>query len=232
MAGMGNQTSRKPVIVVTGTLREAAVLRKNNVTVIAGGSDPEGLFLKLEAAARDCAGIISFGMAGGIDHKLPLGAVIIGKRLTGTFHTKCDERWVKALHSLLPGSRMGSVHCDGKLLSDVRDKYDMAWASAALCADMESHIAAEVAAHANVPFAILRCISDVAQLQLPPAVDVAMGPEGQVAMGAVMRSIIDEPGQIPALANTVYGFAKAYRVLIRTAKRAGDRLAFDLREGG
>ena len=229
MAAVGNSGAAKPVIVVTGTLREAALLEGRNVEVIAGGSDPERLFLNLEKAARNCAGIISFGMAGGIDPTLKLGEVIIGKRLTGTFHAKCDERWIAALRRQLPKARMGAIHCDGKLMSDVRDKTQMAWASAALCADMESHIAAEIATHANVPFAILRCISDVAQLELPPAVDVAMGPDGSVAVGAIMRSLASEPGQIPALASTVYGFARAYRSLSVASKRVGDRLAFDLR---
>ena len=229
MADNRDAASVKPVIVVTGTLREAVVLAGNHVEVIAGGSDPEALFLKLEAAARNCAGIISFGMAGGIDRSLKLGSLVIGKRLTGAFHAKCDERWAAALHTLLPKARVGAVHCDGNLLSDVRDKEQMAWASAALCADMESHIVAEAAAHANVPFAILRCISDVAQLQLPPAVDVAMRPDGSVAVGAVMRSIMAEPGQIPALASTVYGFARAYQALLKAGKQVGDRVGFDLR---
>ena len=229
MAAMNDPALARKIIVVTGTLREAAVLAGAHVEVIAGGSDPEGLAHKLALAARNCAGIISFGMAGGIDPTLKLGDVIIGKRLTGNFHAKCDERWTAALHTLLPKARVGAVHCDGKLMSDVRDKQEMAWASAALCADMESHIAAEAAAHANVPFAILRCISDVAQLELPPAVGVAMGPDGAVAVGAVMRSLVEEPGQIPALASTVYGFARAYRALIRVGKKVGNRVGFDLR---
>ena len=226
---MAEMMGSGPVIVVTGTLREGAVLAGNHVEVLSGGSDPEALRRKLEAVAGNCAGIVSFGMAGGIDPSLKLGSVVIGKRLTGAFPATCDENWVAALRRLLPRAKVGAVYCDGKLLADVRDKEQMAWASAALCADMESHIAAEVAARANVPFAILRCISDVAQLQLPPAVDFAMRADGGVDVGAVIRSIMSEPGQLPALATTVYGFARAYRSLIKASKLAGDRLAFDLR---
>ena len=229
MTDMLGSASVKPVIVVTGTLREAAVLNATGALVIAGGNDPEGLRAKLADAAPHCAGIVSFGMAGGIDPALKLGGLVIGKRLTGAFHTQCDEAWVSALHRLLPQARVGAVHCDGKLLADVRDKEAHAWASAALCADMESHIAAEAAAHANVPFVILRCVSDVAQRQLPPAIDVAMRPDGGVAVGAVIRSLVTQPGQIPALVATVYGFARAYRQLVKTGKLVGGRVGFDLR---
>ena len=225
---MGNVTT-KPVIVVTGTLREAAVLADNGVEVIAGGSDPERLARDVAQAAPHAAGIVSFGMGGAIDRRLRLGQWVIGKRLSGTFHAKCDDRWVAALQARLPNAAVGSIHANGHLLSQQHDKVERSWASAALAADMESHIAGEAAAHANVPFVILRCISDIAEVELPPAVGVMMRPDGGLDVGAVMRSVMGRPGQLPHLASTLIGFAKAYRELIAGAKLAGDRLAFDAR---
>ncbi len=220
----------KPVIVVTGTLREGSVVPTEGVEVIAGGSDPDALARRLQDVARYSAGIMSFGMCGGIDRNLKLGQWIIGKRLTGAFHTKCDDLWVRALSARLPQARVGTFHADGHLLAEFREKAEFSWSSAALAADMESHIAAEAAALANVPFVILRCISDVADMDLPPAVGVAMRPDGGVDVGAIMRSIVSSPGQLPSLASTVVGFARAYGVLMAGTKEVGQRMAFDRRE--
>ncbi|WDF73001.1 phosphorylase family protein [Novosphingobium sp. KACC 22771] len=225
---MGN-VNAKPVIVVTGTLREAAVLDHHSVEVMAGGNDPDHLRAELMARAPHAAGLISYGMCGAIDYSLKLGTMIIGKRLTGAFHAKCDERWVAALHSLLPQARVGTVHADGHLLTDSHDKAERAWASAAIAADMESHIVAEVAAHMNLPFGILRCVSDIAEVELPPAVNVMMGPNGELALGAIFKSIRQQPDQLGSLTKTIVGFAKAYRALIKGSKQAGPYLGFDLR---
>lgn len=225
---MGN-VNGKPVIAVTGTLREAAVLNKHDVVVMAGGNDPERLREELMVRAQSASALISYGMAGAIDHTLKLGTMVIGKRLTGTFHAKCDERWVEVLRQLLPGARVGTIHADGHLLTDSHDKAERAWASAAVAADMESHIVAEVAAHMNLPFIVLRCISDIAEVELPPAVNVMMGPDGDLALGAVFNSIRQNPGQLGALTKTLVGFSKAYRALIKGSKQAGPQLGFDLR---
>ncbi len=68
----------KPVIVVTGTLREAAVVEGDGVHVIAAGSDPERMRRELEEAAPYAGGLISFGMCGAIDRSLPLGRWVVG----------------------------------------------------------------------------------------------------------------------------------------------------------
>ena len=225
---MGN-VNQKPVIVVTGTLREAAAVGGDGIIVLAGGSDPQRLRREIAAVAPGAAGIISFGMGGGIDHSLKLGQWVIGKRLSGSYHAHCDERWVAALQARLPLARVGSIHADGHLLVEKQGKAERSWACAALAADMESHIAGEVAAQAGVPFVILRCISDAAETQLPPAVEVMMRPDGSVNLGAVMKSIAAHPGQLPQLVSTLAGFAKAYREMCAGAKRLDARLAFDAR---
>jgi adenosylhomocysteine nucleosidase len=225
---LGNVINR-PIVVVTGTQREAAVLEDNGVEVICGGSDPERLERMLTMVAPNAAGLVSFGMCGAIDRSLRLGQWIIGKRLSGTFHTRSDEAWVSALRGRMPKARVGSIYADGSLLTEQGEKATRSWSSAALAADMESHIVGAVATQFNLPFVMLRCVSDIAEVVLPPAVDVMMGPQGEVDVGAVMRSIAMRPTQLPHLASTISGFAKAYRELIAGAKLFGPRLAFEER---
>lgn len=217
------------VIAVTGTRQEAGVLARHQVQAIAGGSDPENLLRTLMERAAGAGGLISYGTCGAVDPSLALGTMVIGKRLTGAFHAPCDERWVAALQSLLPEAAVGTLHADGGLVSQAHDKAERARASAAMAVDMESHIVAQVAAHLNLPFAILRCVSDVAEAQLPPAVQVMMGPGGELALGAVARSLWAQPGQAGAFVRTIAGFAKAFRLLKQGTEQAGPMLGFDLR---
>jgi len=217
------------VIAVTGTRQEAGLLKRHAVQVIAGGSDPDRLRQALTEQAKDAAGLISYGTCGAMDRSLALGTMVIGKRLTGAFHAKCDERWVAALQGLLPQARVGTVHADGDLLSQAHDKAERGWADAAMAVDMESHIVAEVAAHLDLPFAILRCVSDVAEAALPPAVQVMTGPGGELALGAVARSLWAQPGQVGAFVRTIAGFAKAFRLLKEGTDQAGPLLGFDIR---
>ncbi len=219
----------KPVIAITGTRREGLVLADAGVEVICAGGDEAALAQRLDELAPDAAGFISFGMAGAIDRSLSLGDWVVGKRLVGSFPASCDPGWAQALMARIPGARLGAVQADGRLLSDPYDKEHVSARSAALVVDMESHIVAEAAARAGIPFAILRCVSDTTGITLPPAVDVMMRPDGSIDIGAVLRSLAIQPGQIPSFTRTLMSFAKAYGMMGKGAQAIGERLGFDAR---
>lgn len=211
------------VVAVVGLRREAAVLRGLGVLTIAGGGAPDRLARELAAAARGAEGIVSFGMAGALAPDLRLGDWVIGSRVGPH---ECDPAWLEALSRRLPEARIGPVHADGGLIADPAKKARLHRAAGSLAADMESHVAARIAAEAGLPFAVLRCVSDEAAAALPPAISVAMKPGGGLALGAVLGSIARRPGQVPHLVRTVAGFNRAYRALGEGARRAGPRLAF------
>ena len=217
---MGNVT---PILVVTGTRAEAAVLERRGIKVITGGGNAAALEGALrEGIAAGAAGIISFGMGGALDPALLLGDMVIG--------SEGDPAWMAALERALPDAHVGRVYADGRLCASADAKAAL-FAGRAIAVDMESHIAARVAAEAGLPFAILRCVSDRAADDLPPAVAVAMGEGGRLALGAVLGSILRQPGQIGALIGMARRFARAHRQLRRTAHRLTGRLCFDLRGG-
>jgi hopanoid-associated phosphorylase len=216
-----------PVIAITGTRREAAVLQKAGVRVIAAGGDAAGLARQLAEVAPGAAGLISFGMAGAIDPSLNLGDWVVGTGVVGGFRADCDPRWISALRARVPAAWLGTVQADGRLVSGVAEKAQAFARSGAQVVDMESHLVAEAAVRAGIPFAILRCVSDTAAASLPPAVSVMMRPDGSMHVGAVVGSVLRQPGQIPALARTLGSFKRAYDELCRGAPLVGDRLGFD-----
>lgn len=217
------------IIAVTGTRQEAGLLKHHAVQAIAGGGDADRLRQILTEQVQGAAGLISYGTCGAMDRSLALGMMVIGQGVTGVLDAPCDALWVEALRGLLPQARVGMIHADGQLLSQTQDKAARAGASAAIAVDMESHIVAEVAVKLGLPFAILRCVSDEAGAPLPPAVQVMMGADGALALGAVARSLWAQPGQMGAFARTLAGFAKAFRLLKVATDQAGPLLGFDIR---
>ena len=210
------------VLVATGTRAEAAVVAGHGMKVIAGGGNAAALEQALRAGvAAGAVGIISFGMGGAVDPALRLGDMVIG--------SDGDPAWLAALARALPGAHVGRFFADGTLCATAEAKVDL-FAGGAIAVDMESHIAARVAAEAGLPFAILRCVSDLVTDDLPPAVALAMGADGKLALGAVLGSVARAPGQIGALIAMLRRFACAYRLLRAAAPTIHGRLAFDLRQ--
>ena len=220
---------KKPVILVTGTLREAALVKSAGIVAIAGGSSPSRLVRELREAAPGAAGIISFGMAGGIDPRLNPGDIVIGSGVTGDFPFASDRGWVLALKAQLPRAKIGAIHADGELFADKQRKLARARDGAAVAVDMESHIAGAIAAEMKLPFVALRCISDSAEMDLPPAIAVSMKPDGGVAYGAVLGSILRQPGQLGHLIRSVKTFSRAYGMFGATLRQVHGRLGFDHR---
>lgn len=216
------------VIAVTGTRREAAVLRGSGVRAMAIGGLADGLSPACIGVHPVC-GIVSFGMAGALSPDLRIGDWVIGTRVYGDATAECDPLWREALARAMPQARSGAIFADGRLISDPDEKLALHNRHGALAADMESHLAAKAAAKAGVPFAVLRCISDEAAHALPPAIAVAMRPDGGLALGAILKSILRNPAQLPQIATTLRSFGHAYGALRRGGEAIPGRLAFDQR---
>lgn len=210
------------VVVATGVYREARCLRGLvGVVPVVGGGDPVALRRRIEAVAEGAAGIASFGMAGALVDGLAIGDWVVGDRLTGTTDAHCDSAWRDALAAALPGARIGGIYADGRMIASVAEKLTLGERHGALAVDMESHVAAAVAHDRGLPFAIVRCISDDARHDMPPAISVAMRSDGEVDTAAILRSILRAPKQIGAVASTAIGFARAMRSLRGGAGRLG-----------
>lgn len=209
------------ILVATGTKREAATLKQPGFVVIPGGGDADGLRTTLLAAADGACGVMSFGFAGALADGLKIGDWVVGDRLTGVVKAVCDPAWSAALAAQISGARIGAVYADGRLISDVTEKLALGTQHNALAVDMESHIAAHVAAERRLPFAIVRCISDEARHILPPAIAVAMRADGGMDGLAMLRSVIKRPSQLPELTRTMTGFIRAMGALNRGAASIG-----------
>ena len=112
------------------------------------------------------------------------------------------------------------------MIDTVAEKLALGERHAALAVDMESHVAAAVAAERGLPFAILRCVSDGARHRMPPAFAASMQPDGGVNAVAMLRSLATHPAQLADFAATSAGFLRAMRALQRGAAMIGPRMGF------
>jgi adenosylhomocysteine nucleosidase len=214
------------ILAITGLRREAEIAGGEGVVAVAGGGDARGLAEKLDALHGDIKGVISFGLGGGLSPLLKVGETVIADQvISGSEQWRCDDRWRVALGAKLATAHQGPIAASTTILENAEDKAALFAATGALAVDMESAVAARFAAARSLPFAVLRVISDDARHVLPPAALVAMKPDGSIALGRVLGSLLRHPLQTPSLIRMARTSSKAFKELLRCRGLCGVGLA-------
>lgn len=211
------------LLVATGFNREARIVARPGVVVVAGGGVAADLEAKLEAQAGRAIGIVSFGLAGALRDGLEIGDWIVASRLAGAVDIDTDPAWRDAALARLPGSKAGVAYADGRMIGSVAEKRGLG--ADADIVDMESHIAAQVARRHGLPFAVIRCVSDRVDHMLPHAITVSMRPCGAIDGMAMLGSLLRRPGQLPDLFATMIHAGRALRALSKGSRALGPGLA-------
>jgi adenosylhomocysteine nucleosidase len=232
------------ILVATGLHKEAGILRGPGVVAVAGGGDAVRLERELEAAAEGATAILSCGLAGALAPGLKAGELVLGKLFPGEGRgpvggppqldpgLRRERNIIDWLSQNLPDAHIGTIIGSDTIIVTAAQKQALHAETGALAVDMESHIAARVAARHNLAFAIVRVISDSANEVLPPAALVGMKPDGSMALGAVLASLARNPTQLPALIRTGIHAGRAFSELRRVSDvlgRLGIGLADDLK---
>ncbi len=168
-----NSNDPRPVLIVTGLVQEARIAAGPGMIVICSSSDPRQLRALLATLdSTTFRGVISFGVAGGLDPSLKSGDVVVATEVLAG-----DTRFLAGLalnEELIARAALRRRRVVRGGLAGVEQVIAAAACKAALhsetgaaAVDMESHIAAAYAAEAGLPFAALRVISDPASRALP-----------------------------------------------------------------
>lgn len=215
------------ILAVTGLRREAKIIaRVPDVVAVTGGGDAQALAEKLDSLHGDIKGVMSVGIAGALSPLLKVGDVVIAEQIMAEAERwRCHEGWRVALAARLPDAHCGPVVGSDAILVDSAAKTALHNQSGALAADMESHVAARFASARGLPLAALRVISDDVRHRLPPAALVAMKPDGGIAAGRVLGSLLRHPLQVPSLIRTARTANKAFAELLRCLDLCGAGLA-------
>ena len=165
----GRMSGQAGVVAVTCLALEAGIARGPGVSVLCNQSS--GLRAALRAAiAHGASGIISFGIAGGLAPNLVAGDWVVASGVkTGKDVIATDRAWAQRLLELLPNAIHAHVLGVDSVIAAPGGKLQLHDETGAAAVDMESHVAAEIAAEHRIPFAACRVIIDAAHRTLPPA---------------------------------------------------------------
>jgi len=166
-------------------------------------------------------GLISWGLAGGLEPQLGPGSVLVPKRVIGPDGTvrSTDLRWQGRLVEVLgaefevhEGDLLGSL----QVLESPRQKARLALACGGAAVDMESAAIGGVAVEASVPFVVLRVVADCLIDTLPRGVSGWVTPDGQTRLAPVLAALL-RPSQWGPLARLATRYRAAHRTLDKLA---------------
>jgi adenosylhomocysteine nucleosidase len=216
------------MIVVVGLAFEARIAAGPGVRVICSG-DGRNLAAKLTAAiaeartlVRGCPGIISFGVAGGLAPQLRPGTCVVGSAvISGSNRMPISQEWSQKLLRTIPDAVSGMLLGVPAPIANPDEKRELYLKTGAIAVDMESHIVAAVGLAHELPVAAIRVITDPAKRALPVSAVAAMRPNGSTNIGAMLRSVLSRPRELPALLQTALDARAARATLVRGRQLLG-----------
>jgi adenosylhomocysteine nucleosidase len=215
----GDKIDRRPILIVTGLVQEARIAAGPGMAVVCSASDPQQLRALLTVFDPETIrGVVSFGVAGGLDPSLKSGDVVVATEVVAG-----DARWLagvslseQQIASIALGRRRvvrGGLAGAEEMIAGQSCKAALHSETGALAVDMESHIAAAYAAEAGLPFAALRVISDPASRALPDLARTAIKPNGEIDLGMILRGVARNPRALRGLVSTGIDFNRALKSL-------------------
>lgn len=212
--------------IITGMVAEARCLPRPDAGDVpaflcSGGDAGRAAECACRLLAEGADGLLSFGLAGGLDRALRVGAVVVADGVIGPDGERwsADGAWRDALLAA-PGElrfTVGDVAGSDRALVSATEKAELFAATRAHTVDMESHAVARVAVENNVPFAVLRVVADTATRTLPQAALAGIGADGQTRPAAVLSQLVLRPWDLPAMLVLALVSARALRSLRRVA---------------
>jgi hopanoid-associated phosphorylase len=212
------------VLVVVGLAFEARIAgtcKGAKICCRRGDAAARAMTEALDSPA--CRGVVSFGIAGGLDHKLPSGTHLVASRVItphGTVPT--HEGWSRSLMN----SSADVVHAPllgiDRVIVEPHEKRALFASTGAVAVDTESHIAALMARERELPFACLRIVADPAHRKVPNAAMSGLRDDGRAYPAGVARALLRRPHETPGLMALAYDTWRARRTLARAMSLAGD----------
>jgi adenosylhomocysteine nucleosidase len=164
------------------------------------------------------AGLVSFGLAGGLDPALTPGMLLVPAVVLLD-----AERWDadSTLMRRLGGSTPGALHGGGEVVASAAAKATLHARTGAVAVDLESAAVARTARRHGLPFAVLRAVCDGAGRDLPRAALVALDGAGRIGGLRVAWAAASRPWEISGLIRLGGDAARARHALVARVRAIG-----------
>jgi hopanoid-associated phosphorylase len=205
---------------------EARIAAAPGVTVICNGRR-ERLHDQVRRACARAAGLISFGVAGGLDPaRRPGDWIVASSIVTEAGRYATDERWSRQLHAALPGACSADIFGLDVPVASPAAKLALGRAHGAAAVDTESHVVAAEATRHGIPFVAARVVLDAAWRALPPAALVPLRSDGDPDIVGIARAVLGAPSQLIDLGKVTADAIRAWSALRRGRLCVGPLFAF------
>jgi adenosylhomocysteine nucleosidase len=212
--------------VVTGMRAEAACLpSRSGLSIAVSGGNPARARVGTERLiAEGVTGLVSFGLAGGLDPSLRPGQLVLAEAvlLPEGDHVPTEPAWLRHLTAIAGevglAAERGLVTGSDHLLVTTQAKWDLFEATGASAVDMESHVVAALARAAALPLAVVRVVADPWNRRIPQAARAALDPEGRVRVRAVLGDLLRRPTDLPLAIRLAYDSQAAFATLRRLGR--------------
>ncbi|HEY1721472.1 MAG TPA: nucleoside phosphorylase [Magnetospirillaceae bacterium] len=216
------------IAIICGMRTEAALLPRGIEFVCTGGRANDALDEARRLLAGGAAGLLSFGIAGGLDPTLRTGALVIGTTVAvSEGKLAADAAWAARLAAALPEAKAGVIAGVAQPVAYPLEKAALFRNWQALVVDMESGAVARACAEAGKPFAVIRAVADPAARTIPRAALNGLTPSGRMNPVAAVRGVIERPSELPGLMKLAVQTRAALRTLADATRRLGPTLGFE-----
>jgi hopanoid-associated phosphorylase len=214
------------ILVVVGLAFEARIAGSCKGATICCRRGSEARIAMVRALDDpNCHGVISFGIAGGLDHKLPTGSHLVASHvITSKGALPTHPVWSQQLLKSSPGALHTPILGTDYVVSDPEEKRELFASTGAAAVDTESHITAMMASERGLPFTCLRIIADPAHRRVPKAAMSGLREDGRAYPAGVIRALLRRPQETPALLAIARDTWRARRVLTAAINLAGDHV--------
>jgi hopanoid-associated phosphorylase len=192
----------KTIGFLCGFESEAVVARQISPLVACSGALQSRAYEQAQSLiANGATALISFGVAGALVDHVSLDKVVIAQNIAAANGRlwNCDPTLQQHLKNAAPASLDGTVYGSEFLVPTPAMKRDLYQKTNSLIVDMESHVVADVAQNNACPFAVLRAISDGVNDVFPDAALQGLNLDGSPNIPGILKSLLKNPLQLPAL---------------------------------
>lgn len=213
--------------IITGMSVEAAriapaadKLAKDCRPLIAavGGDSAKAERAALQFADAGVVGLVSFGIAGGLDPGLAAGDIVLAEAVWRTDGTSVPTHAIwrqtvsEDLSRTLRSVTKPVVGVDAAAAT-VADKTLLHGQTGAAAVDMESHGVAAAAMRTGLPLLVVRAVADPASRSIPSAALAGIGIDGERKPFAVIARLLVNPMELPALMRVAHDSRTALKTL-------------------
>jgi nucleoside phosphorylase len=196
-----------------------------------GRENTEGA-LHLLLTRHRIGALLSIGFAGGLAERIDSGQIVLCSSFrceedSGAPVYDADARLLNGAQRAFgsePSLRTGRCLTVARPVAGPALRRRAARTFGAEVADMESYWLARLAARHNIPFLGVRAVMDTEHGELSPF-DRCVGPEGQIAMAAVIPALLRRPWQACRAVSITRRITRAQEALARSVARLIPSLA-------